>query len=454
MKPRFQPSRRFWLRLQSVAIVAVLCVTAGLLAWASTVWHSTSDWTWTQSNSLTAASRKALGRLDRPITLTAFVQEHGRLSSYEHHLLERYKRADHRITLRFVNPDTALTEVRKLGITTPGEIRVSYGQRATNLKTISESGITNALLRLARDKATHVVFVDGHGEADPTGKRNFDLGRFGAVLAQQGFKISRQNLAIDPKLPADTAFLVVASPQSAYQPKEVRRLTQWIRNGGDLLWLHDPGGLHGLADLAQALGVKPLSGTVVDTDASHFGLDNATWVVLSKYGQSPVTRRFKQNTLFPVATGFNLIPGTPWQADGFLRTPRLPASWLMAGTFNPDAVTYRPGTDIPGPIDIGFTLTRQRPGGHGRQRAAVIGNSSFLSNQFVANGGNLSLGLNLFNWLGGEDRYLDITPPRAPDRALALSGAEQGGIGIGFLFVLPITLLLVGVFFWWRRRRH
>jgi len=448
------PTRRFWLRLQSAALVLVLCAVAGLLAWASTVWHDSADWTWSQGNSLTAASRKALGRFDQPITLTAFVQDSGRLSSFEHHLLGRYKRAFPRIHTRFVNPDTALAEIRKLAITVPGEIRVTYGNRATNLKTISESGITNALLRLARGKATPVVFTTGHGEANPGGKRNYDLGHFGKVLAQQGFDVRTQDLATHPRLAPDTAFVVIAGAQGNFLPREANVLENWVRKGGNLLWLHDPGGLNGLAGLAQALGVKPLNGIVVDTNASRFGLDNATWVVLSRYGQSPVTQHFRQNTLFPDATGFNLMPGSRWRAHSFLQTPRLPKSWLMTGTTSPQTITYRPGTDTPGPITLGFTLARVRPDGHGQQRIAVVGDSGFLSNQFLGNGGNLSLGLNLFNWLGGEDRYLDITPPQAPDRTLALSGFDQGLIGIGFLFVLPIFLLLVAVVIWWRRRRH
>lgn len=451
---RPQRSRRFWLRLQSAAIVAVLCIAAGLAAWATNVWHATTDWTFDGSNSLSAASRKALARLDRPITLSAYVQGNGRLADYEHHLLARYKRAAPRITIRFVNPDTALAEVRRLGITTPGEMHVSYGDQGTNLKTISESGITNALLRLARGGDTHVVFVAGHGEAAPEGKRNYDLGRFGAQLAQQGFKVSTRNLGTHPAIPPGTAFVVVASPQSDYLPGEAKLLEQWVAGGGNLLWLHDPGTMHGLAGLAQALGVKPLDGTVVDTAAARYGVSNATWVVLSNYGKSPVTRGFGDNTLFPDATGFNLILATPWQADAFLRTPRLPESWLMSGAATPGTVTYRPGTDVPGPITIGYTLSRKRPGGKGTQRAVVVGNSGFLSNRFVGNGGNLTLGLNIFDWLAGEDRYLDIAPPRAPDRSLSLSGAEQGGIGIGFLLVLPLVLLAAGLLVWWRRRRR
>ncbi len=451
----FPFSHRSMLRLQSLAFVVALCIAAGLAAWASTVWQHTADWTWNQQNSLTPASRQVLARLSKAVIITAFVRpDGGRIARYERRLLARYRRADAHIRIRFTNPDTALAEVRKLGIDTPGELHVSYGDRGENLKNVSESGITNALLRLAKGVPATVVFISGHGEANPHGQRNYDMGRFGAVLEQQGFRIETQNLSTRPILGAGVAFVVIAGPQRNFLPRETAALLHWVQRGGNLLWLHNPGPDHALGSLARALGVKVLDGTIVDTTSAHFGISNPTWLVLSEYGDTPITRELHQSTLFPDATGFTRVPDSGWHAQTFVHSRRLPASWLITGAFNPQAITYRPATDRPGPITIGIDLTRPAPGGHRQQRAVVVGNSSFLANSFLGNGGNLNLGLNLYNWLAGQDRYLNITPPAAPDRTLTLSGFEQGGIGIGFLFVLPITLLLIALLVWWRRRRH
>ncbi|MGH8129039.1 MAG: DUF7088 domain-containing protein, partial [Gammaproteobacteria bacterium] len=182
---KFKPTRRTLLRLQSLAFVLALCVAAGLAAWASTVWHHAADWTWSQQNSLTPASRQVLARLNKPVVITAFANPRSKLGAYERRLLARYQRADARIQVRFANPDTALAEVRKLGIDTPGELHLSYGTQGENLKDVSESGITNALLRLAKGATETIVFISGHGEADPQGKRNYDMNRFAAALAQQ-----------------------------------------------------------------------------------------------------------------------------------------------------------------------------------------------------------------------------------------------------------------------------
>jgi len=452
---RITPRSRFALRLQSTVLVLALCALAGLAAWASTVWHTQADWTWGHRNSLTAASRRVLDKLRQPVTLTAFVPPGSNLAHRERLLLNRYRRADAHIHVRLVNPDTAPGEMRKLGITTPGELYVSYGKRGNKLDDVSESGITNALLRLARGSGTRIAFVTGHGEATPSGKRNFDLGRFGKALRKQGFEVSTDNLATNGMPGNNTALLVLAAPQATLLPREVQALTRWLARGGNLLWLRDPGPLHGLGPLATSLGVKPLHGTVVGTTAHRLGINDPAAIVLSKYNATPVTRGFNLSTLFPDATGFKQRHGAAkgWSAKAFLQSRRLPDSWLMAGTSHPQQALYRPATDTPGPIDIGLALTRPRSGG-GQQRAAVIGNSEFLANQFLGNGGNLNLGLRLFNWLTGQDRFVDINPVEPPDRSLSLSGAEQGGIGLGFLAGLPVLFLAGAALMWLRRRRR
>lgn len=447
---------RLVLRAQSAALALALCALAGLAAWASTTWTWQADWTRGQRNSLTAASRKVLATLADPVTITAFVRPGSHLARAERQLLGEYRRADPKVRIRFVNPDIAVAEMRRLGITLVGELYVSYGARGEKLANVSEAGITNALLRLARGSVATVAFVTGHGEANPDGARNFDLGNFAAALKGQGFRITTVDLAAGA-VPAGTALVVLAGPQEAYLPREVKRLTAWVAHGGGLLWLHDPGPVHGLAALARALAVKPLDGTIVDTTSHRFGIADATELVISHYGDTPITNGFNLTTLFPDATGFEPVPaaGHGWRAQVFVHSRRLPASWLMHGATRPAEPLYRPGTDTPGPVPIGIALARPAPGAHGhQQRAAVVGDTSFLTNQFLGNGGNLNLGLNLFNWLVGQNRYLDIAPVQAPDRTLTLSRAEQGGIGLGFLAALPLAFLVVAAVLWLRRRRR
>jgi ABC-type uncharacterized transport system involved in gliding motility auxiliary subunit len=81
-----------------------------------------------------------------------------------------------------------------------------------------------------------------------------------------------------------------------------------------------------------------------------------------------------------------------------------------------------------------------------------LGDSDFLANTYLGNGGNLQLGINMFRWLGGDDKLLNIPARTAPDRTLELSNTASAIISLGFLFLLPILLLAAGLLVWWRRR--
>ena len=106
-----------------------------------------------------------------------------------------------------------------------------------------------------------------------------------------------------------------------------------------------------------------------------------------------------------------------------------------------------------------FTRPRQNKTGgseaeSGEQRVIVIGDNDFLSNAYLGNGGNVELGLNLFNWLNHDDQFISITARTASDVNLELSKPAQLVIGFGFLVVLPLLLLGTGFTIWWRRRNR
>src|SRR3546814_20624179 len=68
------------------------------------------------------------------------------------------------------------------------------------------------------------------------------------------------------------------------------------------------------------------------------------------------------------------------------------------------------GKDIKGPLTIGATLTRQykpaaddKEGKPHPQRIALIGDSDFLSNAYLAQLGNQQPGLNVIQWLASRD---------------------------------------------------
>ena len=87
-----------------------------------------------------------------------------------------------------------------------------------------------------------------------------------------------------------------------------------------------------------------------------------------------------------------------------------------------------------------------------QQRIILIGDGDFLSNRFLHNGANLPLGLNLLDWLSGEENFLNLRFTETPDTDLHLSDKTLAWMGIFFLFVLPGSCFLIAARIWWTRR--
>lgn len=439
------------LRAQSGAIITLLIVIAGIAAWASKTWSVRTDLTWTHANSLSPPSLKVLRKLQKPVKIMAFVRPHTPLSRAESALLNRYQRADPKVHVIYLNPDTSLPEMRSLGIHIVGELYLQYGRRSIKLTQINQFGVTNALLRLARDRHPIIIFSDGNGEASVIDQGNYGYSRFAKNLVSQGFRVRRLNLGTIAKLPKSTSVLVIASPRSRFLPTETRVVKNWIRHGGNLLWLHAPGPSHGLKPIARRLGLQLFNGTLVDATSVRLGINNPTWIVETRYPRSPITKNFSVNTLFPDTTGFKLRKNRfGWKSRVLLYSRRLPDSWLIPNPLPRGTVTYVPSRDTPGPLPIAVAFTRDSRSPH--QRLVVIGNSYFLANSFIGDGGNLQLGLNIVNWLAHDDSFVNVGAVISPDRHLLLSTAEQAGIGLGFLVALPVTFLCIALGLWLRRR--
>jgi ABC-type uncharacterized transport system involved in gliding motility auxiliary subunit len=451
------------LRLQSWTFVILFLTVIGLLAWLSTRYNYQADWTAGGRHTLSESSTTLLEKLDGPVTLTSFSRpdDISGLRKRTRELVSRYQRIKPDITLEFVDPDEDPEQVRSEGITLDGELLVTYQGRREHLKSIGEQALTNALQRMLRSGERRIAFLGGHGERRINGEANFDLGQWGKALKEKGFIFDTLNLSITPTIPDDTAVLVIAGPQVELLSGEVEIIQGYVKNGGNLLWLNDPGESNGLIPLAEQLGLRLLPGTLVDPTGQMLGISNPAIIVVPEYPAHPVTESLESLTLFPEAHGIESKEESDWQAMPLLRS--LPRSWSETGPMA-GAIEFNEGDDISGPLTIGILLSRN-PGSDeeneennsaptGSQRIAVIGDGDFLSNSYLGNSANQELGDRLLNWLSHDDSFITIAPRAAPDTRLELTPTLSIVIGFGFLLLIPGLLLGSGITIWWRRRKR
>jgi ABC-type uncharacterized transport system involved in gliding motility auxiliary subunit len=446
---------RLLLRLQGLVFGVLFTGSILLLGWLSTQYVYQADWTAGARNTVSEETRRLLGEIPDPVSITAFVRADDLLEKQIRDLVGSYQRFKDDISLEFVNPDTAPERVRELGIASGGELVVHYQGRREHIQTLSEQQLTNALLRLSRQEARWIVFLAGHGERAPAGETNHGLGIFGQELERKGLHVQTLSL-VESGIPANTHLLVIASPRVDLLPGEVDKLLAYVAQGGNLLWLAEPGAVHGLEPLAEQLGIGLLPGTVVDATTQMFGIDNPSFAVITGYPNHAITSELNTVTVFPEAAALEINDTGSWTATPLLAT--LERSWTELGELEGQIQFDADGDERAGPLDIGVVLTRSQPGETAdtaaEQRIVVIGDGDFLSNTYLGNAGNLGLGLNMVHWLSHDDSFIDIRIQSAPDRTLELGRIAQAVIGLGFFIGLPLALLFSGIVIWLRRRRR
>ncbi len=446
-------TRRF-LRLKNTLLVVLFISIIGVLAWLSTRYDYQSDWTASGRHTLSAASVALLNQVKGPVTVSAFVRavDGNRKSITE--MIARYQRHKADIQLTFVDPVAAPNQVRDEGVSAEGELVLHYAGRKEIISDISEQSITNALQRLVRSGERWVVFLEGHGERNPQGRANHDMGDWVRQIEAKGFKAHTLNLATHSQIPDNTAVLVIAGPQLDLLPGEITLIQRYLAQGGGLLWLSDPGSLHGLAPIARLLGVEFLPGVIVDPSVGVYSIDNPAFALAADYGNHVITRGFNVITLFPIASGLRITAPEGWQSQPFLMTGE--RSWAETGPLAGE-IRYTENEDIAGPLTLGASVSRTLTRDDQtriQQRVVVVGDGDFLSNAYLGNGGNLNLGMNIMNWLSHDETLIAIPIKTAPDLNLTLSPVASGIIAVTFLFGIPLLLAGAGLLIWVRRRRQ
>ncbi|WP_109127088.1 DUF4350 domain-containing protein [Dyella sp. C11] len=448
---------RFFRHVNGWLFALGLLLAAGAVGYLTTRHASVGDWTFGGRASLSAESRAVLATLHGPVEIVSYANPQGDLRHTVSGFVERYQRAKPDLTLRFVDPQQDPAAMRELGITVDGALILHYQGREQRLDELNERALTNALERLARGGERIVAFVSGDGERRPVDKGNADLGTFMAQLEGRGMRAVPLNFAQVTSVPQHTDLVVLASPELALPDGAVKALTDYVANGGNLLWLSEPTNddLH-LEPLADALGIRVLPGVLVDGQGAALGLKDPRMLALGDYPQHAITRGFQLTTLFPQVSALAMAARTDWKVAPFLRssaqswTEFKPIDNAQASTIQYDASAG----ELKGPLDFGFALSRLSPSpDKAEQRVVVIGDGDFLSNTFLGNGGNRALGERIFDWLLGDDALVNLPPRGAPDRVLQITQAQLSVVTLGFLIVLPLLLLIIGGFIVWRRRR-
>ena len=403
------------------------------------------DLTEGQLHSLSDLTIETLQNLDRDVEALAFI-DGGENADLEL-LLAEFSNRGSRFSFEMIDPDRDPVRTEENGIRRYNTLLIKSGDKEQQITELEEREITNALLKVTRERQDKVYLSVGHGERDPS-NGPAGLGMLKERLQEVDYAIDDSLfLARAERVPRDCAVLVIAGPRTPFLPTEVAALRAYLREGGSVLALLDPLSESGLEGLLSEWGVSLGDDFVIDTSGigSLFGLDFTTPVSVS-YGDHPITRKHRGVMTFYQlgrSVGFSSDAAGPgFQGEALALTSE--AGWaekdlrVLQGDGD-STVKLDEGVDTPGPISLAVAVEGESG------RLVVFGDSDFATNQYFDYQGNGDLALNALSWLAEDESLISIRPRQAGYNPIALTDSQGEWIFWISVVLYPLSIAFVGL---------
>ncbi|HOL67912.1 MAG TPA: Gldg family protein, partial [bacterium] len=122
---------------------------------------------------------------------------------------------------------------------------------------------------LTRKSGKTVYFTKGHGEKNLEGYEGDGLDALKKALEQEQYR-AQELVLLQEGIPEGCSLLVIAGPQADFLESETSEVEKYLRSGGRVLLLIDPGRLPNLVSLAARCGITVGQDVVVDLQSRRF----------------------------------------------------------------------------------------------------------------------------------------------------------------------------------------
>jgi len=461
-----------------------------------------SDWTSSHLYTLSEKTENILKNLGDDVRVVVFMTPASPLYEQVHELLARYASVTDRIQVEYIDPDKEPLKTRQLaeqfGISVANTVVFAVGDRTKYvtsdqmaeydygglqmgqgpaLKAFKgEEQFTSAILSLVAPTVPKVYFVTGHGEAS---LENLASSRSLRTLKES---LKRENMEtadtslLGGSIPEDADALAILGPTTPFAENEIRLLDDWLAGGGRLLVCLDPliardGSMKTtrLESLLGEHGVEVHDDLVIDP-SRRLPFFDLSAVYLTDFLPHPITKSLEGlAVLFPVARSLEALPGgNEFSSRALIQTSADGWGETNLGQLLRGSPVEKDDADTPGPVTVAVAVQESRPGAEGEEqeenadgpgkdgagyRLVAVGDSDFLVDGQIENAGNLTLALNIFNWLAQQDESLGIPPREVEQVSLFLSRQQMRLVLLITLVFMPLAAILAGILVW-RRRRH
>jgi len=468
----------------SIVIVALVLTILFVINSFFARHHHRFDFTETKLHSLSDQSVQLLKNLKNDINIKSFFLEGNFNRAKMENLLKIYNYHSKNIKYEFIDPDKNPGMVKRYDITEDGTTIFESGDKESRITSTSEEDMTNAIVKVSREKKKVIYFLEGHGEAsiEVSEERGYSIAK--EELEKLAYEVKKLTLALSDTFPKDCSLLVIGGAEKDLLPNELETIRNYISKGGKVFFMVDPENAPGFKSFLSEYGIKLEDDLIVDTVSRLMGGDYFMPVV-SEYELHDITKKFRYATFFPFTRSVNTAEEKPEGISVSILAKTSPNSWSERQLTERE-VTFNKDKDVAGPVSIAAVLTvkqkeeaaedkpveviekdttpaegkrkeEKEEGGKESKvkpeaRLAVFGDSDFATNRYYNLSGNGNFFLNTVNWLTEEADLISIQLKTSSPRTIHLSATQGRVLFFVSVIFLPLVVLVTGISVWVRRR--
>ena len=364
-------------------------------------------------------------------------------------LVEQYRDLSSRIIYERVDLQARPEMAAQFPGVRPGETYAVANNRKEKLATPDEQSLTSAIMKVTREQAKTVCFLEGHGERELAGGGPEGYVTIDNKLKGDNYATKTISLVTKNEIPAECSVLVVAGPKKPLLPGEMDTLSKWMDAGGKMMLEVDPDSEADVDAFLKNWAIELHKDTAIDYSAiGQLSGAGAGVPLVTDFGSHPITKTFgRLPTFFPIARSLK----TDSAKTDVTTTELLKTSKESFGEteLKGNQAKMDEGKDIKGPLTLGATATKKV--GAKDARLVVIGDSDFASNAYQRQGANGDLFVNSINWLAEEEDLISIRPKSQTNRDVQLSSVAQNLL-FWIIIFMPLAVVVMGISIWWKRR--
>jgi hypothetical protein len=359
---------------------------------------------------LSEQTKRLLQTIDGTLKFKVYTQKDTVVAKKIKKFFQAYFRLNKNLSIEFIDPIQNPTQVKQNSITMQGEILLSNVQgKQVHITELSESAISNALVRLNHDIDEWIVFAQGYGMLQIDDSSNQGLSHLLFHLKKLGFHIARMPLNTALVLPENVKLIILPAPTETLDNDMISWLQAQLDAGISLMWLNDVG-------INKQMGLELLTDVVSSNKKAIQG--NLFVGTSTQFPKHEITENFKQPLY--LADAREIIAQTPQTAQILLQSQDKSS----------------------------LALTKQLD----KARVIVIGDSDFVNNQYLNLAANKSFIVRVIDWLLYHDDRINVAAQVNTNTQLLLSQTQLLILSVVFLILLPLIFLIIA-FKQWRSGR-